>query len=258
MYGQRGPRFFEVVGTRLVALAGVFPGAHVLDVAAGRGAVLLAAAERVGPGGYVLGIDLAERMVQQTSEEIERRGLRNAEMRLMDAEQLELPDASFDFVLCSFALFFFPHLGQALSEFMRVLRPSGVLGVALGSARADPRWEWHNALVQQYAGPEPLPPAMLERSFHQPGDLTHMLEAAGFVDVREHLEDEVLAYRDEDEWWAALWTHGTRSPLERMTPDVLARFKAEAFAHLRELKQSTGLTQRLQFMYALAKKPRVA
>jgi hypothetical protein len=49
MYDRVGPRFFSHFGRRLVALAQIPSGAHVLDVATGRGAVLFPAAECVGP-----------------------------------------------------------------------------------------------------------------------------------------------------------------------------------------------------------------
>ncbi len=59
-YDSIGPRFFSQLGQRLVEVSHVTPGADVLDVAAGRGAVLFAAADQVGPEGLVVGIDLAE------------------------------------------------------------------------------------------------------------------------------------------------------------------------------------------------------
>ena len=42
----------------------------------------------------------------------------------MDAENLDFPASFFDFVLCGFALQFFPHLDRALEEFRRVLKPN--------------------------------------------------------------------------------------------------------------------------------------
>ena len=48
----------------------------------------------------------------------------------MDAEKLEFPDNSFDFVFCGFALFFFPSILKAVSEFKRVLKPGGRLVVS--------------------------------------------------------------------------------------------------------------------------------
>ena len=88
-YDRVGPSMFVPVGRRLVALAQLPAGATVLDVATGRGAVLFAAAEQVGPQGRVIGIDLAEAMVQETATDIRRQGLANAAVRPMDAEQDE-------------------------------------------------------------------------------------------------------------------------------------------------------------------------
>src|SRR5688572_5934529 len=51
---------FAHFGQRLVDVVGIEPGQRVLDVATGRGAVLFAAAERVGAAGKAIGIDLAE------------------------------------------------------------------------------------------------------------------------------------------------------------------------------------------------------
>ncbi|MGH2351659.1 MAG: class I SAM-dependent methyltransferase [Chloroflexota bacterium] len=68
------------------------------------------------------------------------RGVTNAEMRLMDAEALAFEDGSFDRVLCSIAVFWFPHLEQALAEMHRVLRPGGTAAFAF-TRGADPRWK---------------------------------------------------------------------------------------------------------------------
>jgi ubiquinone/menaquinone biosynthesis C-methylase UbiE len=238
-YGQVGPPFFQHVGRRLVELAGVSPGARVLDVATGRGAVLFAAAEATGHGGHVLGIDLAERMVAETSAEIGRRGLAHAAVRVMDAEQLDLPDAAFDAVLCSFAIFLFPSPQRCLLECRRVLRPGGVVG--LGAADpVDPRWDWENELFRRHAPGLELPPAMRGRSLRRPGELVRELEAAGYADAREVREEASFAFRDADEWWDGLWTHGTRLPLESMSDEARARFETEGRAQIKELAATGG------------------
>src|SRR5688572_26645 len=104
-YDQHGA--FAHFGQRIVAAVGVEPGHRVLDVATGPGAVLFAAAEQVGTGGEVVGVDLAENMVRAANEEAERRGL-GACVRVMDAERLDFADAAFDRVLCGFSVMFFP------------------------------------------------------------------------------------------------------------------------------------------------------
>ena len=125
IYGRVGPDPFAYAGKGLVERIGISEGARVLDVGAGRGANLFPAAERVGLLGEVIGIDLAQQMLLETTGDIELRGLTNASVRLMDAEHLAFDAASFDYVLCGFAIFLFPHLEQALSEFYRVLRTRG-------------------------------------------------------------------------------------------------------------------------------------
>src|SRR5438309_1467556 len=108
-YDHVGPNVFSQFGQQVVDLLGISPGAQVLDVAAGRGANLFQAAEKVAATGRVVGIDLSEAMVQETRSAINRKGLQNTSMLQMDAENLTFADASFDYVLCSFAYFFFPH-----------------------------------------------------------------------------------------------------------------------------------------------------
>ena len=101
-YDAVGPACFAYFGRRLVDEVGIESGQRVLDVACGRGAVLFPVAERVKPGD-VVAIDLAEEMVRATNAEAQRRGL-GAPARVMDAERLEFPDATFSRVLCGFGL----------------------------------------------------------------------------------------------------------------------------------------------------------
>ena len=138
-YDRLGPRFFSHFGHRLVELAQISSGAKVLDIATGRGAVLFSAAEVVGAQGHVIGIDLSKEMVQENRDEIKRLNVQSVEVREMDAEYLEFPDASFDCVLCSFALHFFPQPDRALSEMYRVLKTDGRIAVTTWGQR-DETW----------------------------------------------------------------------------------------------------------------------
>ena len=238
-YGHVGPAVFSYFGRRLVDATGVMRGARVLDVAAGRGAILFPAAVEATDEGRVIGIDVAEAMVQETATEIRRKGLSNAEMLQMDAERLAFPDASFDAVFCGFAIFFLD-IDRALSEFYRVLRAGGRLGVNSGNG-LDERWQWYNDLLVAYHDAYQIPLGPPRRGAPwRPSDLPGVLSHAGFVDVRVTVDDAEFIYADEQEWWSAKWTHGARYPLERMQPEVLAQFKAEAFARLAPLKQPDG------------------
>jgi O-methyltransferase/aklanonic acid methyltransferase len=124
-YGTVIP-FFETFARYLVDTGAPKPGERVLDVACGRGACLRVAAEHVGPSGYVLGVDLSNAMIELASQDLARQGLpASVEVRFGDAEHLDIPDASFDLVVCGLGVFFFPDPAAAISEFWRVLRRGG-------------------------------------------------------------------------------------------------------------------------------------
>ena len=264
-YGQAGPPYFSHFGRRLVAFTQLPPGARVLDVACGRGAVLFPAAEAVGPAGKVIGIDFSEAMVAETAREITTGAIPNASVMQMDAEHLQFPDESFDFVLCGFALFFFPQLDQALAEMRRVLVPGGQVVVSTWG-QFDERWEWLGKLIEKYLPPEPEEAAkeqpVAEKQpgpdFRTPAGVEAILAAGGFRFLRAEVQTEEMAYRSEAEWWASNWSHGARQPLEdierKAGPSGLERYQAEAFARLQAFKTPDGFPQRLEVVLAAGQK----
>lgn len=111
----------------LVAHVPIQPGDRVLDAGVGTGFAAIAAAARVGPSGRVIGIDLSPGMLEQARRAIESAGLDNIELRHADACDLrDVPDESFDAVVCSAALLYMP-VQRALAEWRRLLRPDGIV-----------------------------------------------------------------------------------------------------------------------------------
>lgn len=97
----------------------------VLEVAVGTGLNLPHYPANVA----IVGIDLSPVMLDVARRSaIESR--RDVDLRLGDAEALDLPDASFDTVVCTFALCGIPDHRQAITEMVRVLRPGGRLLLA--------------------------------------------------------------------------------------------------------------------------------
>jgi len=76
-------------------------------------------------GCSVTGIDNSKGMLEKAREKSE--GMQNITLLLMDAEHLEFPDNSFDYVVTTFVLCTIPYPVQALKEMRRVLKPSGEL-----------------------------------------------------------------------------------------------------------------------------------
>jgi O-methyltransferase/aklanonic acid methyltransferase len=120
LFGELAPTYaaaaepFWHFGRRLIERLAPQPGAHLLDVATGRGAVLIPAAQAIGPAGLAIGVDLTPSMVHQTGRQLARQAIGNARVGVMDAEALAFPAACFDGVTCAFTLNLLPNRDQAL------------------------------------------------------------------------------------------------------------------------------------------------
>src|SRR6266851_4664563 len=97
--------FWNRFGAGTVSRLPLQPGQSVLDLCCGAGASAIPAARAVGPGGHVLGIDLAEPLLEQASAKAAAERLPNIEFRRGNAISTGLPAASFDAVVCVSAAF---------------------------------------------------------------------------------------------------------------------------------------------------------
>jgi ubiquinone/menaquinone biosynthesis C-methylase UbiE len=254
-YAEHGPPHFAYAGRRLVEVTRVSPGDRVLDIGTGRGAVLLPAAERVGPTGQALGIDLADGMLEQTAKTLAERHLDWAQVRHMDADHLDLPDESFTSVLCSFAVFFFANVPNVVASIRRVLMPGGSVGFAF-ERDVDARWTWYEDLLRDRGALSQLAPMPGSGSaIRKRGALEACLESAGFHQANELVEEVDLTFSDAETWWASLWTHGSRRALEALPPDQLDDIKEICLERARSLAGPTGLVERHQFVFVTAQQP---
>ena len=235
---------FAHFGRRLVALVGIEPGQRVLDVATGGGAVLFPAADRVGDGGEVIGVDLAERMVHATNEEAARRGL-GTPVRVMDAEQLAFADASFDRVLCGFSVMFFPNLDHALAEFRRVLKLGGRLGVSTWQVSPI---EDLSVVVDGFGLGTGHAPGWIS----EPDDLVRRLARAGFTDVRVEAESTTLNYADVERYWEYTSGTGPRRLLAALDADQNERARSTLAERLRPHQQPDGIHVEATALLAVA------
>jgi arsenite methyltransferase len=113
----------------LAGLLALTPDSVVLDVACGKGASAIFAAEKFGC--RVVGVDLSEENVEQAKAEAHEKGLSGrVEFQLGDAECLPFPSGAFDAILCECAFCTFPSKAVAAAEFFRVLKPGGRIGIS--------------------------------------------------------------------------------------------------------------------------------
>ena len=125
LYDKIFQRIFFPRIARVIESLHIEPGARVLEVGVGTGLSLSAYPFHC----EVVGIDLAQDMLDQAAEKIRERGWRHIALRQMDALNLSFPDDSFDYVMAFHVVSVVPDATRLLDEARRVLRPNGTLVV---------------------------------------------------------------------------------------------------------------------------------
>jgi ubiquinone/menaquinone biosynthesis C-methylase UbiE len=176
------PAIFGPWAPRVVAFASPAAGERVIDVACGTGVVARLAAERVGPDGRVVGLDLNPGMLAVA------RGLpvAGAPVGWVQASAGRLPfqDGSFDLACCQLGLQFFPDRPAALADMARVLVPGGrLVAMVWRSIDRSPGFEALAEALDRHVGP--AAGAMMRAPFGlgDDGTLRGLVEGAGFRDV---------------------------------------------------------------------------
>jgi N-acetylglutamate synthase-like GNAT family acetyltransferase/SAM-dependent methyltransferase len=116
-------------GTPL-AFAGVRPGQTVLDIGSGAGIDCFIAAEKVGPTGKVIGLDMTPEMIERARQNAKEAGVTNVEFRFGEAEKMPVEDASADWVISNCVINLSPDKPAVFGEIGRILRPGGRISIS--------------------------------------------------------------------------------------------------------------------------------
>jgi N-acetylglutamate synthase-like GNAT family acetyltransferase/SAM-dependent methyltransferase len=156
-----------------LAFAGVRTGQTVLDIGSGAGIDCFIAAEKVGPGGKVIGLDMTPEMIERARANAEAAGITNAEFRLGEAECMPVDDGSVDWIISNCVINLSPDKPAVFREIARVLRPGGRIAISdivaqdLPTALRESQDAWTGCLAGAISEAEYL----------------RGLEAAGLTDV---------------------------------------------------------------------------
>jgi ubiquinone/menaquinone biosynthesis C-methylase UbiE len=169
----------------LLRAARLEPGRRVLDAATGTGLAADAALAIVGPAGHVTAADVSLAMVDRARPRLA--GLPNTSVVVVDGQSLSFDDGTFDTVLCSLGLMFFPDPARGLSEFHRVLRPGGRAAVSVSTT---PEHSYNGRISVIIARRMPSLAKATARIFSlgEEAQLRSLFEAAGFRDVETTTE----------------------------------------------------------------------
>ena len=111
------------------AMANLRAGESVLDIGSGGGIDAFLAAKRVGPSGFVLGVDMTPAMLQRARRAAERGGFTNVKFRHGYAEKLPVEDNTMDVIISNCVINLTEDKGKVFREAYRVLKNGGRLEV---------------------------------------------------------------------------------------------------------------------------------
>ena len=135
-WGWSLQRQYGAATEKMLDMASVTTGCHIIDIAAGPGYQTIQAAKKVGPSGTVLGVDLSAEMLAIARRNIDAQRLTNVAFKQADAATLEGVRLGFDGAICRLSLMIFSDPLAALKSAHTVLKPGGKLSVMVFSSPA--------------------------------------------------------------------------------------------------------------------------
>ena len=186
------------VTDRMIDALGVRDGDRILELCAGPGSVGLQLAKR-HPEASVLITDFSGRMVEAAGRAANERELSNVQARVMDAQDIQLADASVDGVISRYGLMIPPDTAKVFSEIRRVLKSGRALTYVTWGPIPNNAWMmlFGAPLMQRglFTPPEGGMPLSTE------ADNRETAGAAGFTDIETEILDYPMPFESFEEYW---------------------------------------------------------
>jgi SAM-dependent methyltransferase len=200
------------LGLRAIEVLSPMPGEAVVDVGCGAGQSVLQLAQRVGPQGRVIGIDIAPLLLDVARRRAD--GLPQVSFVEADAQSVGLPNQSADAIFSRFGVMAFADPTAAFSNFHRILKPSGRLAFVCWRSLEQNELDilpLRAAGLMEMIDPTPF-------SFADPATVRAILEAAGFQHVTLESHDDMVSSGDIDAMAAVLLRVGPLGKILRENP----------------------------------------
>lgn len=206
---------------------------HVIDVCCGSGASAIPAAKAVAPSGYVVGVDLAENLLELARLKANQQRLANIHFQTGDLTELEFAGGSFDVAVCVFGIFFVPDMESAVRELRRVVRPGGRVAITTWGPRFfEPvnTTFWNSVRKvkpELYKGFNPWD------RICEPEALRSLLSVAELKGIDVEAENGSQPIDAPEDWWPMVMGSGYRGTLDQLSRTEREQVKEENFSFIR-------------------------
>lgn len=214
----------DAAGSAAITAAAVQRGEAILDIGCGAGASSLMLAERAGPDGSVIGVDVSEPLIARA--QTRAAGIANLSFRLADAATERFAAHAHDLLFSRLGVMFFDDPIAALGNLRIALKPGGRLACLCWRTAAENDWiRLPAAALDGIVPPQPALPvgAPGPFSFGEESRVRHILSESGFERIALEPLDLKLRFGIGDDREAAIadaidqaWQVG---PLARMLGD---------------------------------------
>jgi len=259
--GQLGPNYWEYFAERLVQLSNMTIGSTILDLGTYDGNVLIKAMKKMKAQGYGIGADVYYGGFQDGVFESVRQGLdKSIAFVQMDANALGFHSAIFHAGLANFVgwddCFDFGNMefigpNTMMSEFMRVLRPGGQVGIGSWIEQCDIDWiieafkkylPKNNAAITCYAKENPEGQKII-------------LQQAGFENIRVFVETTNFVSPDAETWWRQMRQAASAYFGQIPDSDILESFKQQVISDLQRFQHPERIRFSKTVLFAFGTKP---
>ena len=193
--------FIEDCTYHLVDVAALQSEERVLDVACGTGVVARLAASRLGPAGYVVGLDTNPGMLAMARGMTLPKTVASVIWQKADVIAMPFPDADFHVLFCQQGLQFFADKSNALAEMHRVLMPGGRL--VLSVWRALEHCPWQRAVadaLENHVSEATATSIRVPFALGESEEINSLLKDAGFRDVQIGIANHTIRHVSLEEF----------------------------------------------------------
>jgi ubiquinone/menaquinone biosynthesis C-methylase UbiE len=224
-YDDAARDYWAYLALRAIDRLALVTGERVLDVPCGTGFGLVAAAERVGPTGRVVGLDYAEQMLAIAERRVAEAGLGNVELRSGDMTAIDPPDEPFDALVCALGVFFAEDMKGLIESFVELVSArSGRVAVSVfGEQFVEPmRSVFVDAVHAVVPGFDVVQPwSRTERE----DVLRSLFDGVSDVDLVISTDRHRLVLPSSDDWWRIVMGSGLRRTVTEIGEEAATRVR---------------------------------